>query len=57
MIYYLLDFFINNLKLYTSTLILIKLDDYNKMDMLCNECGYEGEPKYEEIEECEQYAI
>lgn len=28
--------------------------DYNKMDMLCNECGYEGEAKYEEIpEECD----
>ena len=28
--------------------------DYNKMDMLCNECGYEGEPEYEKIkEECE----
>lgn len=28
--------------------------DYNKMDMLCNECGYEGEAKYEELpEECE----
>lgn len=28
--------------------------DYNKMGMLCNECGYEGEPEYEEIkEECE----
>ena len=28
--------------------------DYNKMDMLCNECGYEGEAEYEELpEECE----
>lgn len=27
--------------------------DYNKMCMLCNECQYEGEPKYEEIEEDE----
>lgn len=28
--------------------------DYNKMDMLCNECGYEGEAEYEKlIEECE----
>lgn len=28
--------------------------DYNKMDMLCNECGHEGEAEYEEIpEECE----
>ncbi len=25
--------------------------DYNKMDMLCNECGYEGEAEYEEIPE------
>ena len=29
--------------------------DYNKECMLCNECGYEGEPHYEEIEieECD----
>lgn len=28
--------------------------DYNKTDMLCNECGYEGEAEYEELtEECE----
>lgn len=28
--------------------------DYNKMDMLCNECGYEGEAEYEKLtEECE----
>lgn len=24
--------------------------EYNDMKMLCNECGYKGEPKYEEIE-------
>ncbi|MBO5476323.1 MAG: hypothetical protein J6A15_01030 [Clostridia bacterium] len=28
--------------------------DYNKMDMLCNECGYEGEAEYEKLtKECE----
>lgn len=28
--------------------------DYNKMNMVCNECGHEGEAEYEEIiEECD----
>ena len=28
--------------------------NYNKMDMVCGECGHEGEAKYEELsEECE----
>ena len=28
--------------------------DYNKMNMLCNECGYEGEAEYEEMKENEE---
>lgn len=34
MIYYLLDFFINNLNLYTSSLVLIRLDKFDKYTML-----------------------
>lgn len=34
MIFYLLDFLINNLGLYTSSLILIRVDDFGKEDLI-----------------------
>lgn len=33
MIYYFLDLLINNLNIYTSVLVLIRLDNYNKFEM------------------------